>query len=96
MKIVWSPQAENDLEDVWRYIAQDSPRSADLVENRIIDAVSGLIDHPLQGRKTIGRDTRELIVRKASHLIVYRVRNSRVEIVRIWHMSRDPSRKRDD
>ncbi len=93
MKIVWSPQAENDLEDVWRYIAQDSPRSADLVENRIIDAVSGLIDHPLQGRQTIGRDTRELIVRKTSRLIVYRVRNSRVEIVRIWHMSRDPARK---
>ena len=93
MRIVWSPQAENDLENVWRYIVQDSPRSADLVENRIIDAVSGLIDHPLQGRQTIGRETRELVVRKTSYLIVYRVWDTRVEIVRVWHTSRDPSRK---
>lgn len=89
MKIRWSPEAEADLEDIWRYIAKERPRAADLVEDRIIHAVEQLVDFPFRGREGERAGTRELPVKNTSHRVVYRLDGLTIEIVRLWHMSRD-------
>jgi toxin ParE1/3/4 len=49
-----------------------------------------LLTYPEIGRTGRRTGTRELVVRRTPYLIVYRVRASMIEIVRVWHMSREP------
>ena len=89
MKVIWSPGARTDLEEVWRYIASDSVHAATLVENRIIDAVDGLSVFPETGRRLKG-DLRQFVVAKTGYLIIYRVKADHIEIARVWHGAREP------
>jgi len=90
LKIVWSPDAQSDLRDATEFVARDNRSAADLIEDRILQAVEGLVDHPLKGRTGLRAKTRELVVGRTPYLIVYRLRPSTVEIVRVWHTSRRP------
>lgn len=49
-RIVWSPQALQDIESIREYIAQDSHRYAELVVGRIIASVERLRAFPGSGR----------------------------------------------
>jgi toxin ParE1/3/4 len=89
LKVIWSPAARTDLEEVWRYIATDSVNAATLVENRIIDAVDGLGAFPETGRR-VGNGLRQLVVARTGYLIIYRVRAEHIEIARVWHGAREP------
>jgi toxin ParE1/3/4 len=58
--IVRSHQAEADLLEIWRYIAQDNPGAADRVLDRIERTVELLARHPLKGpaRPDLRKDLR--------------------------------------
>ena len=87
--IVWSPQALRDIESIRTYIAQDSPRVAELVVGRIIQAVERLIIFPESGRKVPERDDPEIReVIESPYRVVYRVRAGRVEIATVFRASR--------
>jgi plasmid stabilization system protein ParE len=47
--IIWSPQALRDLGGIRAYIAQDSPRYAELVVQRIVAGVERLETFPGRG-----------------------------------------------
>lgn len=90
MRLIWSPLAQRDLREAVAFIAQDSLTAADAVEDRILAAALALLDHPAKGRKGRRAGTREWAVPQTSHLLVYRPTASLIEIVRVWHMSREP------
>ena len=88
-RIDWSPQSLRDLEAIRAYIAQDSPRYADLMVERIVSAVERLAVFPESGRIVPERNDstiREVIVRP--YRVVYRVRPQLVEIVTVFRGSR--------
>ena len=88
-QIVWSPQALRDIESIRMYIAEDSPRVAELVVGRIIQAVERLRNFPESGRKVPERndpEIREVIV--PPYRVVYRVRGGTVEIATVFRASR--------
>ncbi len=88
-KIIWSPQALHDVESIRTYIAQDSPRVAELVVGRIIQAVERLKSFPESGRKVPERNDpqiREII--ESPYRIVYRLRTGEVEMVTVFRASR--------
>lgn len=61
----WSAEALRDIESVRTYIAEDSPRYADLVVRRIMSAVERLATFPESGRMVPERGDpmiREVIV----------------------------------
>jgi toxin ParE1/3/4 len=75
MAIIWSPRSLHDVESIRDYVAQDSPRVADLVVRRIIKAVERLETFQESGRKVPERNDpgiREVI--SAPYRIVYRMR----------------------
>ena len=87
--LLWSPQSLRDLASIRAYIAEDSPRYADLVLRRLVAAVERLSAFPESGRIVPERNTpeiRELIV--SPYRIVYRVRPGVVEIATVFRASR--------
>ena len=87
--IVWSPQAFRDIESIRAYIAEDSPRVAELVVGRIIQAVERLRIFPESGRKVPERNDPEIReVIESPYRVVYRVRTGTVEIATVFRASR--------
>jgi toxin ParE1/3/4 len=84
-----SRRAEQDLEDIWFYIAQNDQVAADLLIAKILDKFPMLAKFPDMGKK---RD--DFLEGLQSfpikpYIIFYNRTSDRIEIVRILHQSRD-------
>jgi toxin ParE1/3/4 len=88
-KCLLTPRAERDLEDIWLYIAQDNPRAADKLLDRIETQCQLLANHPQlgQARDDIAQGLRHHPL--SNYLILYRVVPTGVEIVRVAHGARN-------
>jgi toxin ParE1/3/4 len=85
-----SADAENDLDAIWLYIANDSPLNADRFLDRLVESLTKTLSTaPLAGRTRdeFGGGLRSFPIE--SYIAFYRVRNEVVEIVRIIHGARD-------
>ena len=90
-QIIWSPVSRDDLHDLVRAIAADSPTRAENFAYRLMQQTDKLQDFPEIGRQVPEQndpDIREVIV--APYRVIYRVRSQKhlVEIVRVWHSAR--------
>ena len=94
-KIIFSPQAIEDLAAIVRRVAKDDPEAAQRIGHALIDRVSILENFPLLGSPFAKRPgVRKLVSRP--YLIFYRVRAEEncVDILRYWHgAQRDPELK---
>ena len=84
----WTPQAADDLQAIYDFIARESPHYAQLTVEGIIAAIDRLKQFPLMGRHVpeSGReDLRELI--KPPYRIVYRTGEA-IKILTIFRGSR--------
>jgi addiction module RelE/StbE family toxin len=89
MRLIWSPQAVEDVEAIRSYVARDSEHYASLLVERIVAAVDRLEAFPLSGRVVpeIGDESlREIVYR--NYRIVYRVKPEAVEIITVFHAAR--------
>lgn len=86
-RATFAPRAERDLKSIAFFIARHS--SSEIAErfgNRLIDRALTLATLPERGRivpELADPEIREIILK--SYRIVYRVRPSRVEVIRFWH-----------
>jgi toxin ParE1/3/4 len=80
MRIFWSPLAQQDLRDIYDYVAAaDSVAAARLI-TRLIEATSQLAAYPESGRVGRVTGTRELPVVGTDHVICYRVKREDLQI----------------
>lgn len=89
MRLIWSPQAVEDVEAIRSYVARDSEHYASLLVERIVAAVDRLEAFPLSGRVVpeVGDESlREIVYR--NYRIVYRVKPEAVEIITVFHAAR--------
>jgi toxin ParE1/3/4 len=87
--IFWSADATADLRGLRRYIAQDAPGTAAVVVARLREAVEGLEQFPSRGRPGRQAGTRELVVPRTPYVVVYRVTDEAVQVLRILHGAQD-------
>jgi addiction module RelE/StbE family toxin len=87
VKIAWLTSARHSLCLQLAYIGDDNPAAASRVRQRIHAAIQNLALFPDSGRPGEVAGTRELVVPGVPYLIVYRVRDDRVEILRLFHTS---------
>ncbi len=82
-------QAEEDLIEIWIYIAQDNPGAADRMLNDIEQRFHALADNPLMRRlrPDIAPELRYFVV--DSYLILYRTVQDGIQIVLVIHGARD-------
>jgi toxin ParE1/3/4 len=88
-RLLKSPQAEIDLDNIWFYIAQDSPKNAD----RFLDLIQGKCEL-IAGFPSLGESCDELVDGLRSfpvgnYLIFYFPLEDGADIVRVMHGSRD-------
>ena len=74
MKIVWSPEAVEDLVSLRVYIAEDNPAAASRTVRHIIENIEQLLpDNPRIGRGGRVPGTRELVMPKSPYIAPYRL-----------------------
>lgn len=83
--ILWLPSAEADLTSIYRFIAADHQPAAEALLDRLWEAAESLRDYPQLGpaRPEIAPDARSLTI--GNYLILYRIKDEAIEIVRILH-----------
>ncbi len=87
---VLSPEALQDLQDIWDFIAADNLTAADQLENDFFEAFEQLARRPGMGHTRSDlteRDVRFWPV--GSYLIVYRSLRTPLQIVAVLHGARD-------
>jgi toxin ParE1/3/4 len=87
-----SPEAEQDLLDIWLFIADDSPANADAFLDRLAAAAQRIADF-----SDLGRERPELAHELRSfpldrYVLFYRPTPAGIEVVRVLHGSRDVDR----
>lgn len=93
MKIVWTEEALQNLRNIERFIAEDSPKRAIEFTNFLISNTESLLENPRIGRvvpEISNPIIRELIVKK--YRIVYRLKPTLIEILTVFegHKLLDP------
>jgi toxin ParE1/3/4 len=83
LEVFHLPRAEEDLIDIWRYIAHDSESAADRLLDRFADAAEKLAAHPDAGRPRpeLAEGLRSLYV--GNYVLFYTVTPPRLILVRI-------------
>ncbi|PZM10319.1 type II toxin-antitoxin system RelE/ParE family toxin [Rhizobium tubonense] len=84
MRIVWAPFARDDLISIRSYISQHNPKAARLTAVRILHTVNLLSERPELGMSTHRDDVRRLLVSNSVYSIIYRLRESDIEIIEIF------------
>jgi toxin ParE1/3/4 len=88
--LVWSPQAERDLLDIWQFGAIEwSPAVADKHNRTLWRACQRLTEN-----SQLGRSRQELMngvhsIAVVPHVVFYRSSSSAIEIIRVLHQSED-------
>jgi toxin ParE1/3/4 len=88
LKIVWSPQARDDLRAIYLHIVQDNPAAAKALHERIRECVLRLSATPQIGRPGRVPGTRELVVSGTRYIAPYRIAGDALQILRVYHTAR--------
>jgi toxin ParE1/3/4 len=88
LKIYWLEKAAMDLEEAFEFISFDNPPAAENEVNKVLAAVELLSINPAMGKAGRVAKTRELVVAGTPYIVIYRVKNNRLEILRIFHGAR--------
>jgi len=89
MDIRWTPEASSNLERISLRIAEDSPEAALKTVRSIFQRIEQLVTFPHRGRFGREKGSRELVLSPLPYIAVYRVKESMIEILQIWHGARD-------
>lgn len=90
MRVIWSPEAEIDLDQVGDYIAMGNPTRAATFVREIITAGEAIGDMPRAFALVPRLEHRGIRHRvHGRYLILYRVEGEEVEILRVTHGARD-------
>jgi toxin ParE1/3/4 len=84
-----APRAQNDLDEIWAYIAEDSPPAADRLIETFHEKFFLLASQPLMGerRPQLAPDLRSFGV--GNYVVFYRQMGRGIEVVRVIHAARD-------
>lgn len=87
MKLVWLESALEDQDAILDYIAEHNEAAADKLQSTIEACAKRLLDYPLMYPAGRASGTREALAH-ANYVLVYRVTDDVVEIVRLVHTRR--------
>lgn len=85
-------RAQRDIEDIWRYIAEDNPAAADRIETALYDAFAMLARNPQLGHKRVDLTRKPVRFWSVhSYMVIYDPRTQPLHILRVLSGYRDVS-----
>lgn len=92
-RVIFAAQADRDLEQIVRFLAQKNPVAAERLGNELIDDALTLAQLPRRGGVVRNRPAYRRIVHRPWFVIFYRVDEIRclIEVARIWDARQDPA-----
>ena len=89
-RFILTPRANQDVNDIWDYIADDNIEAADRVLEALDKAMVRLAKNPGIGHfREEPMDKRHRFFLVYSYLIVYRHETKPLQIIRVLHAARD-------
>jgi toxin ParE1/3/4 len=89
MTLTWSPEAIDDLQSARAHIVADDPAAAKRVALHILHCVEELLmENPQLGHPGRVPGTRELVIGRTPFIAPYRIKDARLEILRVYHHAR--------
>ena len=85
-RIVWSPEALEDIESIAEYIERDSKFYAQAVVSKILNVAKGIPEFPYIGRvvpEFDDKDVRERFI--YSYRLIYRINQDEILIIAVIH-----------
>jgi len=89
MRVRWTTPAADDLYNIVQHIQRDNSDAAADVAESLYDGCGNLRKFPHLGRKGRIEGTRELVFSGLPYIVVYRIQDQIVEIMRIYHGAQD-------
>lgn len=87
MNVVWTPEAQQDREDIWDYIVENNPRAAAQMDELFSGTAAKLARYPQLGKSGKIPGTRELIPHE-NYRLVYEIEHETVWILALIHTAR--------
>jgi plasmid stabilization system protein ParE len=88
---VLHPEASDDLDEIWEFIAQDNLNAADRVIDGIHEAVRGLVPFPHQGHRRTDLTSRPIrFMTVGNHVIAYAPDEKPLVVIAVLHRRRSP------
>lgn len=87
MRVIWTPEAQQDRTDIFDHIVADNPYAALLMDELFSNAAAMLTLHPKLGKPGKISGTRELIPHE-SYRLVYEIEQHSVWILTLVHTAR--------
>jgi len=81
MELVFDDQAIADIENIFNWIAKESPTTAKIVTERLFSSIELLISFPFIGHAGHDPDTLEWVVPRLPYIVVYEVDRARARIL---------------
>jgi plasmid stabilization system protein ParE len=91
-RLEWSPRALRAFIDTLAHIADEDPRTAELVHERVERALDLICEHPGIGVPTARRGERRHPIANTGHVVVYRVTPAAIRI-HVWYRARQNLRR---
>ena len=84
-------RAQQDLREIWLYIAEDNERAADRLLNRLLDKFELVAEHPEMGTARPALSPIARILIEGSYVVMYEPTSDGVESMGVVYGTRDPS-----
>ncbi len=91
MRIRWTPAAAADLQHISDDLNQRHPRARQPTVRKLHTAIESLKKRPSRGRLGREEGTRELVLHPLPYVVLFRVKEQSVEVLRIYHGAQDRS-----
>ncbi len=88
-KIDFSSEAEADFDNSYKYYAIESQKVADNFYKQINRSLITISANP-QGFQRVFKNIRKYVIKKFPFIIYYRTENTTIQIIAIFHTSRNP------
>ncbi|WP_083236353.1 type II toxin-antitoxin system RelE/ParE family toxin [Pseudomonas sp. S3E12] len=90
MQVEWLRTALKNLDDEAAYIAQENPKAAHEFVQAIMVGLGHVAEFPAMGKEGRVPGTREWVVPRWPYIVPYRIRDGRLQVMRIFHTRRQP------
>jgi plasmid stabilization system protein ParE len=90
MRVRYTLQAQNDLDNIYTYLDRRSPAAAQSVKNLIERRIAGLADFPFMAPETSESGIYELTIVRYPHKVYYEIEGNEVWIFHIRDSRRQP------